>query len=110
MGSVSASLRQVGLASLLATNGEQLAYLNVSVTALVNRNVVKGKDFLHELQEYAADFETLGLTEIEFLKSSITNVPASGETLSDGKYRHRIRFVAQTDISWRLFCTPSLIV
>jgi len=73
--------------------------------ALVTRNATKLKDGV-SAHDGKVDFEVMGMTEVELSKSILQ--PQSGGTFIDlFGFRHRIRFVTQTDITWVCYCTPS---
>ncbi len=63
-----------GLASLFGVHAEPLAYSAGSpstLSGLVNRNIVKGKDFFRQFGSEPVDFSLLGLSEIEIKKSDL---------------------------------------
>lgn len=108
-------LNTSGFAALLSIGGEPLTYNkndgqtpSASVTGLVNRDVVKGKDFLRSFNNQAATFDMTGLTVVEVAKTDFATAPVSGENFVDStNYRHRVRLVTQTDTTYCCFCTPS---
>lgn len=108
--SAGSQARVAGYMVLLTTCGENLAYLGATIQAVVNRDIVKGKDFFRSFSEGAVNFSLAGLSEIEILKTGIVKQPIAGEYFVDAQnFRHRIRLVTQTDITWKCFCTPVAI-
>ena len=105
----SGQLRTVGFNALLAISGEPLTYsVGGSVKAVVNRDIVRGKDFFRQFANQAADFSLAALTEVEILKTGISGQPLAGQSFVDSaSFRHRIRLVTNTDVTWKCFCTAA---
>ncbi len=109
----SSLIQRAGLAVQKTVAGELLilvldANTTVMITATVNRNIVKGRDFMRLFKDFAGDFEVMGLTEVEILKSDLATAPEAGQYLTDSySYKHRVRYTSQTDVSWLIYCTPS---
>lgn len=108
-------IQRAGLATQTVVGGETLTFFyvlgantSVSVKALVNRNIIKGRDFMRLFKDYAGDFEVLGLTEIEIDKNLVTTMPEAGMYFADAfGYKHRVRYITQTPTAWMVYCTPS---
>ncbi len=80
---------------------------NTSIQVLINRSVIRGKDFFRQFTGTAIEFGTTGLSEIEFLKTA--GAPVVGDTFLDAfGIRHKIRIVTQTDTTYVCFCTPTV--
>lgn len=111
--SVSTLIQSGGFAVLLATDGEALTCPSAvvaasTINAVVNRNIVKGKDFLRMFKDIPVDFDITGLTEISFLISDTIASPQAGQGFVDALgFRHRVRYVTQTDIVYVIYCTPA---
>ncbi len=112
--SASNIIKAASLASQQAVAGETLTFVINSSTqltitdAVVNRNIVTGRDFGKLLKENPADFGVLGVSTIEVHKDSVTDAPQAGQYFIDGfGYRHRVRYTSQTKSSWISYCTPS---
>jgi hypothetical protein len=109
-------IQRAGLTAGTRVGGEVLALIvNVSTSiplpALVNRNIVKGRDFMRLFKDFAGDFELMGLTEIAIDKAQLSQPPEAGMYFVDTfGYKHRVRYVTQTHIAWMAYCTPSAVV
>lgn len=99
-----AAIRVSGFRVLLGTDGEPLTYQTAPINALVDRNIDVNE--LEKLRrDGAIDFEPLGMTKIEILKSQVATKPTAGQTFADGiGYIHRVRKVLGTDITWLCYC------
>lgn len=104
------SLLDCAMAALQGVSGEQLTYGAVVITATVDRNVVRGREFVDQFKGGEnVDFSTLNMSRIEIRKADLPTPPTPGENFVDGySYRHRIRAVVQTDVTWTCWCIPSV--
>ena len=103
--SASSQIRLSAFNTLLSTAGEQLAFNGGgSVAALVIRNLPE-KDAPAGVRDGELDFAVKGLTRIEFPITGNTQ-PKPGDSFSDAYgFRHRVRMVEATEITWVSFCT-----
>jgi hypothetical protein len=109
-------IQRAGFAAGHKVSGESLTLVvdaNTTISnipAIVNRNIVKGRDFMKLFKDYAGDFEVLGLTEIAIDKTKISQAPEAGMYFTDDSaYKHRVRYVTQTPVAWVAYCTPSAV-
>lgn len=108
--SLATLIQSTGFAVLLQTDGELLTYskTNASIRAVVNRDVT-AKD-MRRLGERAGhiDFEPYSLTIVEFPRTAVAARPQAGERFVDAfNWRHRVRFVQQSDIAYLCVCEQS---
>jgi len=104
--SVSQSCRLAGFNALAAISGEALTYGSLSPIGIVQRNILKAKDGV-SARDGQIDFDLMGMTQIEIVFGQMAQ-PIVGNTFIDATgFRHRIRFVGATDITWVCYCTPS---
>lgn len=109
----SAAARRNAFQALLGVVGESLAWsvsntLYLNQVAIVNRNL-KDSDMKRMRTHGKIDFEPIGMTSIEFTHDGTAdNAPAPGHAFADGfGFRHRVRIVGFTDISFLCYCTQS---
>ena len=111
--SVSSLIQTSGFAVLLATDGEPLACpvgvnASGSINCVVNRNIVKGKDFLRMFKDVPVDFDLANLTEISMLISDTLTAPQAGMGFVDAfGFSHRVRYATQTDVVYVIYCSPT---
>lgn len=112
--SASTLIQSAGLAILKVTDGEALtlvidANTQVSVTGIIDWDIL-WREFNKVSKSLVADFQINGITKVEIVKDDLDNAPESGQVFLDSiSYRHRIRFVTQTDVSWVCYCSPSKV-
>lgn len=109
MNSPGASLIDCGLAALAAVSGEQLTFGNLTITATVDRNVVRGREFVDQFKGgEAIEFSHLNMSRIEIRKEVLSESPVAGDCFIDGSsYRHRARAVINLDVVWVCWCVMS---
>lgn len=113
--SVGTTLRTSGFTALLALCGESLTRKRVNasdetVTAIVNRRVMKVRDNMPKIGG-RPNFDVMGFTEIEFLKTGNTkpNVGLGDAYVDSSTIWNRVRYVLETDITWVVYCQPSAV-
>lgn len=98
--SEASEMRLTGFKELLARDGETLEFRHGELEAIVNRGLNTAG-----VQKGEVNFLERDQTHIEFLKTAVSSVPRSGESLRDetGAY-HRVKTVRRTDITYMLEC------
>ncbi len=106
--SVLSDIRAKGVGVLTSKGGESLTPKGgAEISAVVNRKVSKIRDAVSMADGGSPNFNVLGMTEIEILRSVIAQ-PVAGAVFTDAfKFNHRVRYVTMTDITWVLYCMPS---
>lgn len=110
--SPSAANRTAGFSALLPFSGEPLTADKSKLVRqfVVNRKVAKVRDSVTMVDGAMPNFNVLGMTELECLKSAVSQ-PVAGDAWNDfDGFRHRIKYVTKTDITWVCYCVPSQIV
>ncbi len=101
-----------GLAAAKAIGGEPLTYVRdsgaITITGIVNRNLITNKDFVRIDAELLLGVNMLTITAIYISKKDLLVSPSAGQRFLDQiGYIHRARYVKHTHVAWIVFCTQS---